>query len=111
MFLLATPYLSILEQDVRMAIKESVLANGATLHVIPTNLKYWLDLAKGGTKDFYPGTAGAYRRKHEPHQVDITDVRGHEKEFKLDKQGFEFVQREPRSSPTKRASKTVSFQK
>ena len=77
-----------------MAIKESILANGTAAHVVPTSLNYYLDPAKGGVKEFWPGTAGGYRRKHEPHAVEITDVSGHEKEFDLDNQGFAYVQHE-----------------
>ncbi|KAJ9606318.1 hypothetical protein H2200_009279 [Cladophialophora chaetospira] len=77
-----------------MAIKDSILANGTAPHTLPTNLNYYLDPTKGGYKEFYPGTAGAYRRKHQPQPVEITDITGHEKEFSLDKQGFACVQHE-----------------
>ena len=77
-----------------MAIKESVLANGTSPHVAQTTISYYLDPSKGGYKEFYPGTAGSYRRKHEVHAFQVTDIKGHEKEFSLDREGFTFVQRE-----------------
>jgi hypothetical protein len=73
-----------------MAIKDSILANGSA-HTVPTTVKYWLDLEHGGTKEFYPGTAGSYRREHNPQPVQVTDVTGHEKDFDLDKHGFAYI--------------------
>ena len=80
-----------------MAIKESILANGrdgVPAHVVPTTLAYWMGPEQGGYKEFYAGTAGGYRRKHDHKPVEVTDIRGHEKEFQLDKHGFEYLHHE-----------------
>jgi hypothetical protein len=77
-----------------MAIKDSIFVNETSPHIVSTTLPYWLDLAHGGSKEFYAATAGAYRRKHNVQPALVTDVRGHEKEFSLDKQGFAYVQHE-----------------
>jgi hypothetical protein len=77
-----------------MAIKDSILADGTDPHVVPTTIQYWLDPEKGGYKVFYPGTAGGYRRKHDPRPTQITDVSGHEEEFSLEKQGFTYIHHE-----------------
>lgn len=37
---------------------------------------------------FYPGTAGYQRRKFDTKPIVINDLRGHEDEFTLDKNGF-----------------------
>ncbi|KIW94547.1 uncharacterized protein Z519_04523 [Cladophialophora bantiana CBS 173.52] len=76
-----------------MAIKDSFLANGTT-HVVQSTLNYYLDPSKGGVKEFYPSTAGAFRRKHDPHPIQIADIGGFEEEFNLDKQGFAILQHE-----------------
>ncbi|KAK4494239.1 hypothetical protein PRZ48_014537 [Zasmidium cellare] len=60
-----------------------------TLH---TTLNYYLTPDKGGDKIFYPGTAGNYRRKHEPHDVNIFDLRESSEKVEVDKQGFQLVQ-------------------
>ncbi|ETI27037.1 hypothetical protein G647_10136 [Cladophialophora carrionii CBS 160.54] len=77
-----------------MAIKDSIFVDGTSAHVVSTTLRYWLDPSPAGYKAFYAGTAGVYRRKHDEQPAQITDVRGREKEFTLDKQGFAFVQHE-----------------
>ncbi|OAP55149.1 hypothetical protein AYL99_10849 [Fonsecaea erecta] len=76
-----------------MAIKDSFLANG-TDHVVQGTMNYYLDPSKGGFTDFYPQTAGYFRRKYDPHPVQVADIRGIEKEFSLDKHGFAVVQHE-----------------
>lgn len=78
-----------------MATKESVLANGrdgVPAHVVPTTLGYLIGPEQGGCKEFYVGTVGGYSRKLDHQSVEVTDIRGHEKEFKLDKHGFEYLQ-------------------
>ncbi|KAK3631884.1 hypothetical protein LTR56_016663 [Elasticomyces elasticus] len=45
----------------------------------------------GGQKSFYVGTVGEKRRAHVPIPTTILDIRGHESDFSLDKQGFQFV--------------------
>ncbi|KAK5686770.1 hypothetical protein LTR17_026855 [Elasticomyces elasticus] len=45
----------------------------------------------GGQKTFSAGTVGDKRRAHVPIPTTILDIRGHESDFSLDKQGFQFV--------------------
>lgn len=61
------------------------------LHVVRTTLNYYLDPSQGGEAVYYPGTAGDKRRKHNPREVDVMDIRGNEEDFSLDKQGFQVV--------------------
>lgn len=44
-----------------------------------------------GARIAYPGTAGYQRRELDPRVVQISDVRGREKEFKLDVNGFQVI--------------------
>lgn len=76
-----------------MAIKESFLTttNGTTPRVVQGNIHYYLDPSKGGWKDFYPGTAGGYRRKFDEVLMPMTDIRGLEEELDIEKQGFTYV--------------------
>lgn len=50
---------------------------------------YHLEPERGGDKDWCPGTVGDKRRKHDHQDVTITNFRGRENEFSLDKQGFQ----------------------
>jgi hypothetical protein len=61
----------------------------APTHSVKTTLNYYLKPEQGGSTSFYPGTAGNYRRKLNEQVVQITDIRGSENSFRLDKQGFE----------------------
>lgn len=63
-------------------------------HVVKTTLNFYFDPAHGGQTDFFPGTASSLRRKFNQTPVDIQDVRGHESEFNLDKQGFQLIEHE-----------------
>ena len=54
-----------------------------------TTLNYHLEAHRGGAKDWCPGTVQDKRRPHEHQDVNVTNIRGHEAEFTLDKQGFE----------------------
>ncbi|KIX93997.1 uncharacterized protein Z520_10334 [Fonsecaea multimorphosa CBS 102226] len=77
-----------------MAIKDSLLVPEKG-HVVQSTINYYLDPSKGGATDFYPQTASAFRRKFEQYPVQVTDIRGLDKEeFNLDKEGFTFVQHE-----------------
>ena len=59
---------------------------------VPTKLNY-VYIPPGVSKPaFYPGTASGYRRPHDAHDVNITDVRGSEDKFELDREGFKFMQ-------------------
>jgi hypothetical protein len=58
-------------------------------HVVNTTLNYYLEPSQGGSTSFYPGTAGNYRRKFNEQAVQVTDLRGSENNFRLDKQGFQ----------------------
>jgi hypothetical protein len=57
--------------------------------VLHTTLNYHLEVERGGAKDWCPGTVQDKRRPHEHADVTVTNVRGREAEFSLDKQGFE----------------------
>jgi hypothetical protein len=58
---------------------------------INTTLNYYLDPALGGHSAFEVGTAGYYRRKFDEHPVQIHDIRGHEGDYSISKQGFQHV--------------------
>lgn len=66
------------------------------MHTVRTTLNYYLPPSKGGTTVYYPGTASDKRRKHQPREVDVTDIRGREADFSLDVQGFQVVEHESR---------------
>lgn len=57
--------------------------------VLHTTLNYHLELERGGAKDWCPGTVQDKRRPHEHADVTVTNIRGREADFSLDKQGFE----------------------
>lgn len=61
----------------------------APAHVVNTTLNYCLEPLQGEPSPFYPGTAGNYRREFNEQAVQVTDLRGSENDFSLDKQGFE----------------------
>ena len=77
-----------------MAIKDSFLADGGSSHTVPTKLEYCFSEEGGGYTEMHAGTVGAFRRRHDSRPVKVTDVRGHEKEFSLDEQGFAFIPHE-----------------
>lgn len=58
---------------------------------IRASLSYYLAPEQGGTDAFFPGTASAYRRKHDVREVDIVDMRTVFETFSIDKQGFELI--------------------
>lgn len=55
---------------------------------VRTILNYHLEPERGGAEVWCPGTVRDKRRPHEHQEVFVTDIRGHESEFSLDKQGF-----------------------
>lgn len=57
----------------------------------PTTLYYYLEVKDGGIIQTYPGTAFEKRRKHVPHDMNISDLRPVRDEFTVDKCGFELV--------------------
>ncbi|KAF7194132.1 Hydroxylase/desaturase asaB [Pseudocercospora fuligena] len=57
--------------------------------VVTTNLNYYLDPSKGGHTEYYTGVSDYYRRKFDPHEVQVEDARPRKEEFKLDVQGFQ----------------------
>ena len=61
----------------------------APTRAVDTTLNYYLEPSQGGSSSFYPGTAGNYRRKFDEQPVQVSNIRGSETDFKLDKQGFE----------------------
>jgi hypothetical protein len=55
---------------------------------VRTILNYHLEPERGGAEVWCPGTVRDKRRPHEHQEVFVTNIRGHESEFSLDKQGF-----------------------
>lgn len=55
---------------------------------LTTTLNYHLEVARGGEEVWCPGTVRDKRRPHEHQEVSVVDIRGHEAEFSVDKQGF-----------------------
>lgn len=64
----------------------------ATPTVVRTTLNYHLRPEDGLQKVITLGAVAENRRKHVPALADITDIRGIEDDFSLDKQGFQVVQ-------------------
>lgn len=62
------------------------------MHTVQTTLNYYLPPSVGGVATYYPGTASDKRRTHQPREVTVTDIRGWESAFDLDKQGFQMVE-------------------
>lgn len=60
-------------------------------HVVDTTLNYYLSPERGGAKLYRPGAVSDKRRPHDGRTMPVTDVRGREEEFKLDKQGFQII--------------------
>jgi hypothetical protein len=60
---------------------------------VHTTLNYYKPSADGSPPTpTYVGKPETYDRPHEPIPVTITDVRGNEKEYTLDKNGFQFYE-------------------
>ena len=55
---------------------------------VTTILGYHLEPERGGATVWCPGTVRDKRRPHEHLEVTVTNIRGHEAEFTVDKQGF-----------------------
>lgn len=55
---------------------------------LATTMNYHLEPARGGAEVWCPGTVQDKRRPHEHKDVTVTDIRGRESEFSVDKQGF-----------------------
>lgn len=56
---------------------------------VETTLNYYLDPSKGGHTSYQIGVADYHRRKFEPHQARIQDIRGREDQFNLETHGFQ----------------------
>ena len=56
---------------------------------VETTLNYYLDPSKGGHTSYQIGVSDYYRRKFEPHQAQIQDIRGREDQFDLETHGFQ----------------------
>ena len=54
-----------------------------------STLNYHLEPERGGAKVWVPGTVQDKRRPHEHVDATIENIRGHEADFSVDKQGFE----------------------
>ena len=62
----------------------------------PSTLFYYLELKDGGIIQTYPGTAFEKRRKHVPHDVNISDLRQVKEKFTIHKNGFQLVNHTPK---------------
>lgn len=58
---------------------------------VAATLNYYLDPGKDGDNSFFDGTVIETRRTHAEVPVQVTDLRGQESEFLLDKQGFQLL--------------------
>lgn len=58
-------------------------------NVVNTTLNYYLDPSKGGHTSYQIGVSDYYRRKFDPHQQQIHDIRGREGQFDLETHGFQ----------------------
>ncbi|KAK3110498.1 hypothetical protein LTR53_015154 [Teratosphaeriaceae sp. CCFEE 6253] len=73
----------------RSAIADLIMPHALShSKTVQTVLNFHLEPCKGGSDTFYAGTLGANRRKFAPAAAAVTDIRGHEDDFSLDKQGF-----------------------
>lgn len=60
--------------------------------VIEADINYWLESPTGQPYSvIYPGTAGSRRLEWDTRKVQVTDLRGREDEFDIDKNGFQIV--------------------
>ena len=57
--------------------------------IVQTELNYYLDPSKGGHTSYQIGVSDYYRRKFDPHPVQIEDIRGREDQFDLETHGFQ----------------------
>ena len=57
-------------------------------------LNYFLPPSLGGTDVLYVGTAGEKRRKHDPRNVKVSDIRGSLEKPSIHTHGFQLVERE-----------------
>lgn len=58
---------------------------------VSASVGYHLEPERGGAEVWCPGTVQDKRRPHDHQDVTITNIRGRESEFTLDKQGFEVI--------------------
>lgn len=54
-----------------------------------TVLNYHLEVERGGAEVWCPGTVRDKRRPHEHQEVLVHNIRGHEKDYSVDVQGFQ----------------------
>ncbi|KAL9113902.1 MAG: hypothetical protein Q9227_002036 [Pyrenula ochraceoflavens] len=57
--------------------------------VVNTSLNYYLAPEDGGVSSYVTGSVASYRRKFQEHPAQIHDIRGLERDFMLEKQGFQ----------------------
>lgn len=67
-----------------------VVTNAEPRHVT-AKMNYYLPASRGGHDAFHAGTVGDKRKKRDTHAMPISDIRGREHEFTMDKQGFQIV--------------------
>lgn len=59
--------------------------------VVKTTLNYFLELENGGDQAYCLGTVGEKRRRYQKTEVNVNNLRGHEQNFYLDRNGFQFL--------------------
>lgn len=67
-----------------------VVTDSGPRHVT-AKMNYYLPASRGGMDAFHAGTVGDKRKKRDTHTMRISDIRGREHEFTMDKQGFQLV--------------------
>lgn len=62
-----------------------------TPHSVKTTFNYYLEPDKGGVEAYYDGAVIEKRMPHVEVPVNVTDLRGQEEDFNLDKNGFQVL--------------------
>lgn len=66
--------------------------NPTYIKSVNTTLNYYLDPSKGGHTRYQIGVAEYFRRKFDPHEVQVHNIRGREDQFSLATSGFQYRQ-------------------
>ena len=80
-------------QHPTLVVTNSIEHSGtdSKMATVDTELQYQLTPEHGGTDEIWPGLVKALRIPRVMVKTKVADVRGHESEFSLDKQGFQWV--------------------
>src|ERR1700712_2207890 len=71
------------------SMTSTTMLEPAGTKTVNTTLNFYLDPSKGGHTSYQIGVADYYRRKFDPHPVQIQEIRGREAEFDLETHGFQ----------------------